>query len=116
MRIHLILIGATLAMTVALVSPAKAALSLEDAVETLSTNLVLPAAVPGVLSAKSCSSCPSRDLQVTASSRYFSGNQPISFSELRRRLGSGRYPVLLALKPDSHIVARIVITGDAYTQ
>lgn len=116
MRINPILVGALLAATLTLSSPARAALSLEDAMEAQSTDLVLPAAVPGVLAARSCSSCPLRNLQLSASSRFFIGSQAISLSELRRQFTSGRLPVLVALKPDSNIVTRIVITNGAHTQ
>ena len=116
MRIHPVLLSAMFAVTLAVADSARAARSLEDAVEAQSSDLLLPATVPGTLSAKSCSSCPLRTLQLTSSSQYFNGNHAIAFGELRRLLGSGRYPVLLALKPDSSVVTRVVITGGAYAK
>jgi hypothetical protein len=105
---------AALALSCAL--PAVAGLSREDAIEAMSSDLLLPTTAPGGMLARSCPTCRTQSLQLTSGSQYFAGAQPITLAELRRRFASGRFPVLVATRPDSSIVARIVITGDAYSR
>jgi hypothetical protein len=116
MRTPLLFAGLLLAATLTFELPAAAGLSHEDAMESVSSEIVLPAAVPGGMLAKSCASCPTRSLQLTGATQFLVGTQLVSLAELRRQFSSARYPVLVTLQPDSSIVARIVITGAAYAQ
>jgi hypothetical protein len=116
MKTNAFIAGLLGALALGCAIPAVAGLSREDAMEAMSSDLVLPASAPGGALARSCASCPTRSLQLTSASQYFAGTQPITLAELRRRFATGRFPVLVAVQPDTSIVSRIVITGDAYSR
>lgn len=106
-----------LAIVVAAVLPAQLAWadrSLEDAVEALSANVLLPSTGAGKLVVTTCTSCAPSSYQLVAESKFFVGNKQVSLAELAKYFGStSRYPVLIALKVSSQTVSRIVITGEA---
>ena len=112
MRIANVFVSLYCAAALAAALPATAASSLEDAIESYSPGITLPAAVPGGMLNKSCPACQTQSLQVTSGSRFYVGKEPVSLAELQRRFNSGRYNVFIGLIPNTSIVRRIVITDE----
>ena len=57
--------------------------NIEQCIESSTEVVPLPAAASGALTARECAACKSRLLRFGADTRYYIGNEPVSYARLR---------------------------------
>lgn len=83
----------------------------EEAVES-TTEATLVATDSGVLSVRSCLSCPEQLLTLTSQTAYFIGETAVTFVEFKQRIGGapGAQPLALYYRPSDRTVTRVVLS------
>lgn len=84
-------------------------LGLEWDVETDTATTTLPVVVPSTMLARTCPTCKSVQLQVSADTQFFIGKQTVSLQELRKAAAQGRQFMMVFYKRETPVVTRIVI-------
>jgi hypothetical protein len=107
---------ATLAVlaTVALSGPAYAVLiAAEEAIETSTLGISLPANAQGVIVAKLCPTCEVSVLRVTAETRFLVGKTAVSLAELQKYVATtSAHGMVVLYDPRVHTVTRIIVKGE----
>jgi hypothetical protein len=84
------------------------------ALEVKGSWLTLPAESSGTLVVKTCTSCSTREYEITAQTTFEIGRIHVRIDEMRRELiGRPRELLLLQLTPDRKHVDRIVISAQS---
>lgn len=112
MRIKVLSVFALLAAVLS--GPAHAILTAtEQAIETSTRSISLPASATGVIVAKPCPACAPAVLRMTASTRFVVGKTPVSLAQLQKFIATGGERGMVVLyDPRLKTVTRIVVDGE----
>ena len=85
---------------------------IERALETTSTVTSIPTAT-GAISARSCSSCPTRFLTLTSDSKFYVGRSAVTFAEFKALASGTRgYAMTILYRAADSTVTRVIIAAD----
>ena len=91
----------------ALVAHAAGSQEVEESIEAR-TDTVSMATAAGPIAVRSCKQCPERFLTLTNRSKFFVGEQEVSFDELRRTLATGPRLITFHYRPADKAVTRVM--------
>lgn len=88
--------------------------SLEDAIESTTDDVLLPASQPGTLTFRNCvEPCKLRALQVSAQTTFFVGDTQVTLAELNAYLrGAGQRSLMVFRQPDQATATRVRVAGE----
>ena len=85
--------------------------STQQAIESSTLSLRLPAAVGGSISVTPCEGgCASVSLKLTAETRLFFGRKQVTLAELQKLLRGPTYNVSVYFEPSTRTASRLVVT------
>lgn len=91
---------------------AEQSLPAEQAVESSTGLIVLPASVPATVSVTGCAECKANLLQVTGKTRFFVGKQQVDLKRLRQFVSaSPTTGIYVFFEAASKTITRIVVDG-----
>ena len=71
----------------------------------------LPAIPGGSLNVKECGDCPSLRLEFRADTRYFIGDEPVSYAELRQAADDGVHGLLVSYRLGTRDLTRLRLSA-----
>lgn len=88
-------------------------ISIEACLESGTDQVSLPGVPGGILTAKECSACNSQRLSFGPETRYFIGNQAVSYARLRTAAAKGNLRLDIFYRPDTHVLTRVRLAASA---
>jgi hypothetical protein len=87
--------------------------TVEECLETGTDMVSLPGVPGGMLSAKACTACETHQLTFNQNTRYFIGQQAVSYARLRAAIGKGSTRLDLFYRPDNRVLTRVRLAASA---
>lgn len=80
---------------------------LEDVLETASDLVSLPGSPSGDVTARECRDCASQRLRFGKDTRYFIGNEAVSYSRFRQLADDGELRLYVYFQPETRVLTRL---------
>lgn len=87
--------------------------TIEECVESGTDLVSLPGTPGGTLTASSCRGCPTVRLAFDARTRYFIGNEAVSYARLREAAAKGALRLDVFYRPDNRTLTRLRLAAAA---
>jgi hypothetical protein len=87
---------------------------LTGGLETSNRFVTLPAAPRGSLFVRECGECPSVRLEFGSDTRYFIGDQPVSYAQLREVAAKGDAGLVVSYRLGTRTLTRLRLTAAGY--
>lgn len=84
--------------------------------ETSTEFVSLPANAGGSLTVKECGNCPSLRLEFRADTRYFIGDEPVSYAELRQAASKGVRGLLVSYRLGTRNLTRLRLSAAGHEE
>lgn len=107
---RILIVTVMLAAIAIATSESRADRSVEDAVETMSSQILLPATPAGLWTFQICSGCNSQTVKLNEQSKFFVGSKQVSFDAMRQFANSdGPHSMTIFYRWTDQVLTRIVI-------
>lgn len=84
---------------------------LENVLESSSSLLTLPGTPGGSVTARECRDCPSQRLTFGRNTRYYVGNEAVSYSRFRQLAAAGDERVYVHFSPETRVLTRLRLSS-----
>lgn len=90
--------------------------TIEECLESATDLVSLPGTPGGTLNASECRGCPSLRLSFDSRTRYFIGNEAVSYARLREAAAQGTLRLYVFYRPNDRALTRLRLVAAANTQ